>query len=125
MMIGEAMTHNTQLEACTGALSVPVSASVAHLNVKGTASVAILAANNSTTDQTTRIFRSARSPGQMYGHRCASVPARVACPIGVSGDGAGWAGALESSCAIEPHPVRCSGPIRPALFQISSHSAVI
>ena len=64
-MIGEATTHSTQLEACTGALSAPVRASVAHLNVKGTASVASLASNNSTTDQTTRIFRSARSPGQM------------------------------------------------------------
>ena len=34
-----------------------------------------------TTDQTTRVFKSARSPGQIKGHRCASVPIRVACSI--------------------------------------------
>jgi len=44
---------------------VPVSASVAHLKVKGTTSVAALAATRSSIDQTTRIFRSSRSPGHM------------------------------------------------------------
>ena len=46
-------------------MSAPVRASVAHLKVKGTARVASLATSSSTIDQTTRIFRSARSPGQI------------------------------------------------------------
>src|SRR5438270_3504571 len=78
MIRGEAISHSVQFEACTGAVSAPVSASIAHLNVNGTVSVASLAISNSTIDQTTRIFRSTRSPGQMYGHRCTSVPVRVA-----------------------------------------------
>src|ERR1700720_3919647 len=78
MMTGEATTHSAQFEACTGAESAPVNASIAHLKVKGTASVATLATSSRTTDQTTRILRSARSPGQIYGHKCTSVPIRVA-----------------------------------------------
>ena len=78
MISGEAISHNVQFDDCTGALGVPVSASIAHLKVNGTDSVASLAISSSTIDQTTRIFRSARSPGQMYGHRCTSVPIRVA-----------------------------------------------
>ena len=65
MISGEAMIQNVQLSGATGALPWPDSASVAHLKVKGTASVATLAISSSTTDQTTRIFRSARSPGQI------------------------------------------------------------
>src|SRR5271154_5765203 len=125
MMIGEAMTHSNQFEACTGALSAPVKASVAHLKVKGTASVASLATSSNTTDQTTRIFRSARSPGQMYGHRWASVPAKVACPKYWSTDGAGSASGAGSGCAIELGPARRGVPIRHTLFQIFSHSPVI
>src|SRR4051812_15741328 len=52
-----------------GGCASPVSASTAHLNVNGTEMVASLATSNSTVAQTTRIFRSARSDGQMYGHR--------------------------------------------------------
>src|SRR5450756_1058316 len=78
MMTGDAISHIVQFDACTGAVSAPVRASIAHLKVNGTASVATLATRSSTTDQTTRIFRSARSPGQIYGHKCASVPIRVA-----------------------------------------------
>ena len=48
-----------------GALPFPVSASVAHLKVKGTARVASLAIKSSTKDQTTRIFRSERSLGHI------------------------------------------------------------
>src|SRR6478609_10095075 len=77
MIRGEAISHNVQFDGCTGAVSAPVSASIAHLNVNGTASVATLASSSSTIDQTTRILRSARSPGQMYGHKCRSVPIRV------------------------------------------------
>ena len=62
---GEAISHNVQFEASTGALGVPLSASIAHLKVNGTVSVASLAISSSTIDQTTRIFRSARSPGQI------------------------------------------------------------
>src|SRR5437762_9795463 len=78
MISGEAISHSVQFEDCTGAVSAPVKASIAHLKVNGTDSVASLATKSNTTDQTTRIFRSARSLGQMYGHRCASVPIRVA-----------------------------------------------
>ena len=65
MSSGEATIQNIQLSGATGALAWPDSASVAHLKVKGTASVATLAISSSATDQTTRILRSARSPGQM------------------------------------------------------------
>src|SRR6202012_1250441 len=121
MMIGEATTHSTQFEGCTGALSAPVKASVAHLKVKGTASVASLAANSSTTDQTTRIFRSVRSPGQIYGHRWASVPVRLACPSTLSEAAAGSAG-VGSGCAMEPGPAQFGTPNRRAHFRILSHS---
>src|SRR6516162_3561898 len=87
MIRGEAISQNVQFDACTGAVLAPVKASIAHLNVNGTARVATLASNNRTTDQTTRIFRSTRSLGHIYGHRCASVPVRVACPKGLSGAG--------------------------------------
>src|SRR5271169_3612132 len=96
MIRGEAISHNAQFDACTGAVLAPVRASIAHLKVNGTASVAILAIKSSTTDQTTRIFRSTRSPGQIYGHRCASVPVRVACPKELSGDSAWPAPSAES-----------------------------
>src|SRR3954462_671643 len=78
MIRGEAISHSFQFDAWAGAVSAPVSASIAHLNVNGTASVASLASSSSTIDQTTRILRSGRSPGQIYGHRCTSVPIRVA-----------------------------------------------
>src|SRR6195256_3501014 len=81
MIRGEAISHTVQFDGCTGAVSAPVSASIAHLNVNGTISVASLATSSSTIDQTTRILRSTRSPGQMYGHRCTNVPIRVACSI--------------------------------------------
>src|SRR5438094_6595510 len=60
------MSHE---DAATGALSVPVSASIAHLKVNGTAMVASLAASSSTIDSATRSFRSRRSAGQIYGRR--------------------------------------------------------
>src|SRR5262249_21754651 len=46
----------------------PVSASVAHLKVKGTAIVASLAPKSRIIEITTRSLRSRRSAGQMYGH---------------------------------------------------------
>src|SRR5712675_2634245 len=81
MITGEAISQSCQFDDCTGAVSAPVRASIAHLKVNGTDSVASLAISSSTIDQTTRILRSARSPGQMYGHRCTSVPIRVACSM--------------------------------------------
>src|SRR5882672_1023149 len=84
MIRGEAISHIVQFDDCTGAVSAPVRASIAHLNVNGTDSVASLATSSSTIDQTTRILRSTRSPGQMYGHRCTSVPIRVACSMDLS-----------------------------------------
>src|SRR5215208_5831932 len=83
MISGEAISQSGQFDDCTGAVSAPVSASIAHLNVNGTDSVASLATSSSTIDQTTRILRSTRSPGQMYGHRCSSVPAKVAFSAGL------------------------------------------
>src|SRR3982074_2292660 len=90
MISGEATTHSVQFDDWTGAVSAPVRASIAHLKVKGTASVATLATSSSTIDQTTRILRSTRSPGQMYGHKCSSVPIRVACSIDRSEEGWAW-----------------------------------
>src|SRR6266566_9952637 len=84
MINGEATSHNAQFDDCTGAVPAPVKASIAHLKVNGTESVASLATSSSTIDQTTRILRSTRSPGQMYGHRCSSVPTRVACSMDLS-----------------------------------------
>src|ERR1017187_4832663 len=81
MIRGEAISQSGQFDDCAGAVSAPVRASIAHLNVNGTDSVASFATSSSTIDQTTRILRSTRSPGQMYGHRCISVPIRVACSI--------------------------------------------
>src|ERR1700687_5897814 len=86
----DAISHIVQFDGCTGALFAPVSASIAHLKVNGTESVASFAISSSTIDQTTRILRSTRSPGQMYGHRCASVPIRVACSTDRSEEGCGW-----------------------------------
>src|SRR5256885_13202357 len=83
MISGEAISHSGQFDGCTGAVSAPVSASIAHLNVNGTDSVASFATSSNSIDQTTRILRSARSPGQMYGHRCTSVPIRVAFSAGL------------------------------------------
>src|SRR6202161_4852255 len=85
MIKGEAISQVFQSDDDT-ALSVPVSASIAHLNVNGTESVASLATSSSTIDQTTRILRSTRSPGQIYGHRCASVPIRVASATDLSAE---------------------------------------
>src|SRR4051795_11533942 len=100
MIKGEATSHSAQFDACTGAVLAPVSASIAHLNVNGTDSVASLAISSSTIDHTTRIFRSARSPGQIYGHKCANVPIRVACSmVGSEGGGASPAPPCESAWA--------------------------
>src|SRR6202035_4744704 len=86
MINGEATSHSVQFDDCTGAVSAPVRASIAHLKVKGTASVATFATSSSSIDQTTRILRSARSPGQIYGHKCSSVPIRVACSTDLSAE---------------------------------------
>src|ERR1700704_3400670 len=87
MIRGEAISHIVQFDDCTGAVSAPVRASIAHLNVNGTKRVASLATSSSTIDQTTRNLRSMRSLGQMYGQRCASVPARVAFSMDLSEEG--------------------------------------
>src|SRR3954447_16398369 len=68
-MTGAAKTHMSHDGVSAGGRASPVSASTAHLNVNGTEMVASLATSNSTVAQTTRIFRSVRSEGQMYGHR--------------------------------------------------------
>src|SRR5258705_4008661 len=100
MRKGDATTHTVQFDAATGALPCRFSASVANLTVKESARVASFAIKSSTTDQTTRIFRSARSVGQIYGQRWTSVPSRLACSTALpeegwassgSGDESGWA----------------------------------
>jgi hypothetical protein len=64
-MTGAAKTQTSHDGVSAGGRASPVSASTAHLNVNGTAMVASLATSNSTVAQTTRIFRSVRSDGQM------------------------------------------------------------
>src|SRR5450631_1365181 len=100
MIRGDAISHNVQFDDCTGAVSAPVRASIAHLKVNGTDSVASLATSNSTTDQTTRILRSTRSPGHMYGHRCISVPIRVACSMDRSKEGCAWLAPGDESVSV-------------------------
>src|SRR6516225_2971771 len=68
MRIGAAKPHASHEEGANGALPSPVSASVAHLKVKGTAIVASLAPRRRIIETMTRSFRSRRSAGQMYGH---------------------------------------------------------
>ena len=65
MATGAAMAHSSQLEAATGAVPWPASASVAHLKVKGTAMVASLAASSNASEPITRSLRSRRSDGQI------------------------------------------------------------
>jgi len=55
MIRGDAINHIVQFVGCTGALPAPVRASIAHLKVNGTESVASFAISSSTIDQTTRI----------------------------------------------------------------------
>src|SRR5262245_33797159 len=76
--MGAAIAQTSQSAAATGALPCPVSASVAHLKVKGTAIVASLAKRSSSIAAATRSFRSARSAGQMNGHRWIRVVSRLA-----------------------------------------------
>src|SRR5229473_6703895 len=123
MIKGEAISHNVQFDDCTGAVSAPVRASIAHLNVNGTDRVASLATKSRTTDQTTRILRSTRSPGQIYGHRWTSVPIRVACSMDLLGDGASPAPRAESVWAIEGSLGRNGAPLRRACFYVFLHSA--
>src|SRR3984893_9263782 len=123
MIRGEAISHNGQFDACTGAVPAPVRASIAHLKVNGTESVANLATSSSTTDQTTRILRSTRSPGQIYGHRCANVPIRVACSMDLLGDGASPAPRAESVWAIEGGLGQADAPLWRACFYVFLHPA--
>ena len=62
---GAASAQTTQSAVATGALPCPASASVAHLYVKGTATVASLATSSSTIAPQMRSFRSVRSDGQI------------------------------------------------------------
>src|SRR6266446_4931182 len=66
--IGAASAQTSHAEGATGALPSPVSASVAHLKVKGTAMVTSLAASRSSIATATRNLRSRRSAGQISGH---------------------------------------------------------
>ena len=65
MRIGAASAQTSHAEGATGALPSPVSASVAHLKVKGTAMVTSLAASRSSIATATRNLRSRRSVGQI------------------------------------------------------------
>src|SRR5262249_26704841 len=69
MRIGAASAQRSHADGTIGALPSPVSASVAHLKVNGTAMVASLAASSSSIATATRSLRSRRSAGQMEGHR--------------------------------------------------------
>ena len=63
--IGAAITQPNHDVAATGAVPFPISASVAHLKVNGTAMVASLANSSSTIATMTRSLRSRRSVGQI------------------------------------------------------------
>ncbi len=93
MAMGAASAHSSQSEAANGALPVPARASVAHLKVKGTATVASLAASSSTMAPITRSFSSRRSDGQIYGHRWITVAnsaPRLADTLGCGSGGRWW-----------------------------------
>ena len=62
---GAAIAQANHEDGPTGALPCPVSASVAHLKVNGTAMVAILATSSSPMVTQTRSLRSRRSDGQI------------------------------------------------------------
>ena len=64
-MIGAASAQTSHDDGATGAVPCPVSASTAHLKVKGTAMVASFASSSSTIAISTRTFRSRRSDGQI------------------------------------------------------------
>src|SRR6266498_4050141 len=78
--IGAASAQRSHEDAANGALPSPASASVAHLNVKGTEMVASLAASNSTIAAATRSLRSRRSAGQIKGHRPRMIASSEAPP---------------------------------------------
>ena len=65
MVTGVAMTQASQSLGPIGAVPWPASASVAHLKVNGTVTVASLAAKTSAVANSTRAFKSARSDGQI------------------------------------------------------------
>ena len=73
MTIGAAIAQANQSLGATGAVPWPASASVAHLKVNGTATVASLPMKISSPANATRALRSRRSLGQMYGHMWMSV----------------------------------------------------
>src|SRR5437588_12408740 len=72
--MGAAITHVSQEFAAAGAVPSPVSASVAHLKVNGTAMVANFASSRSIIATRIRSLRSRRSEGHIKGHRATSVP---------------------------------------------------
>src|SRR5260370_4865872 len=113
MSRGEAISHIVQFDDCRGALSAARRASIADLNLTGPDRVASLATSSSTIDQTTRILRSTRSLGQMYGHRCTNVPIRVACSMDLlEGGSAPPVPRDESVWAINKSLEQNGGPIR-------------
>src|SRR3954451_12761477 len=73
-----AITHVTHEFGAAGAVPSPVSASVAHLKVNGTAMVANFASSSSIIATRIRSLRSRRSEGQINGHRATSVPKKLA-----------------------------------------------
>src|SRR6478735_2693794 len=96
---GAAKTQTSHDGVSAGGCASPVSASTAHLNVNGTAIVASLATSSSTVAQTTRIFRSARSDGQMNGHRLIIVrhsAPRSAEILKLAGCGGAFMGAVKN-----------------------------
>ena len=63
--IGAAITQTSQSSGAIGAVPWPTNASVAHLKVNGTVTVASLARSRSAIANRTRSFRSRRSAGQI------------------------------------------------------------
>src|SRR5271163_1252441 len=78
MATGVASAQAITLSAPTGAVPWPASASVAHLKVNGSVTVASLAMKINTIANSTRALRSRRSAGQTKGQRWTSIDTNAA-----------------------------------------------
>src|SRR5215467_12464053 len=120
--IGAASAQRSHADGRTGALPSPVSASVAHLKVKGTEIVASLAASNSTIAAATRSLRSRRSAGQMYGHSPRMIANGEASPSADTSRfnlsrARGWGSILLPACTDGPQ----AQPVEPLSYRDFPH----
>src|SRR6516165_9832271 len=116
MATGAANPQSSHAPGIAGARPSPVSASVAHLNVKGTAMVASLASRSRTIESATRCFRSRRSAGQIYGHTAYNMPSSEPPPAVMSrlnaAVGRGWESVIQQARSDGPHRQTVEAPYR-------------